>query len=220
MMDSAYPALDEDAVLWTPGDRTGKPLLVLLHGYGANEQDLFGLVPYLPDAFSCAAVRAPLNPPWPAPGYSWYPIDDLSSRDPENVTAAATRLIEWLDAAAGATEVGLLGFSQGGAVALQTLRIAPERFGFAVNLSGYATPGALPGDTVLGERKPPVFWGRGARDEVIPEPLILHTVDWLPGHSELSGRVYPELAHGVAEDELADIRVFLEKWLAERDAST
>ena len=79
------PALDADAVLWSAeaAERAGRPLLVLLHGYGADERDLFGLAPYLPPEFVVAAVRAPLAPPWPAPGYSWYPIEGLESRDPD-----------------------------------------------------------------------------------------------------------------------------------------
>ena len=59
----AAASLDPDAVLWSapPHERAGRPLLVLLHGYGSNEQDLFGLRPYLPDAFVVASVRAPLS---------------------------------------------------------------------------------------------------------------------------------------------------------------
>ena len=38
---------------------------------------------------------------------------------------------------------------------------------------------------------------------------------WLPEHAELSGRVYPGLTHSVSEPELEDVRVFLEKRLAE-----
>jgi len=207
------PDLDDGAVLWSvpPEERAGRPLLVLLHGYGADERDLFGLVPYLPDALVIAAVRAPLAPPWPAPGYSWYPIEGLESRDPGHVTDAAARLLAWLDVAgAGASAVGLLGFSQGGAVSLQAMRIAPERFAYAVVLSGYANPGALPGDAALAARRPPVFWGRGARDEVIPSFLVEHTTRWLPGHADLTGRIYPGLTHSVSEAELADVRAFLD----------
>lgn len=209
------PPLDAGAALWSAeaAARTGRPLLVLLHGYGADERDLFALAPFLPSAFVVAAVRAPLTPPWPAPGHSWYPIEGLEGRDPQHVTHAAARLIEWLDAAAGDAVVGLLGFSQGAAVALQAMRLDPERFAFAVNLSGYATPGELPGDRALAERKPPVFWGRGTRDDVIPEPLVAHTTEWLPDHSELSGRVYHGLTHSVSEAELDDVRVFLDKQL-------
>jgi len=209
------PALDENAALWSaePADRGGRPVLVLLHGYGADERDLFGLVPYLPPEFVVAAVRAPLSPPFPAPGYSWYPIEGLDGRDVVHVTDAASRLIDWLDLVAPAATVGLLGFSQGAAVALQAMRLHPERFAFAVNLSGYATPGALPGDEALAQRRPPVFWGRGTRDDVIPPFLVEHTVAWLPEHAELSGRVYPGLTHSVSEQELDDVRTFLEKQL-------
>ena len=75
-------SLDADAVLWShaSAERDERPLLVLLHGYGADERDLFGLVPYLPPDFAVAALRAPLAPPFPAPGYSWYPIEGLESR--------------------------------------------------------------------------------------------------------------------------------------------
>ncbi|GAA1861114.1 alpha/beta hydrolase [Microbacterium koreense] len=214
---SETPPLDHDAVIWSvpPQDRAGRPLLVLLHGYGADERDLWDLSSYMPDSFVIAAVRAPLSPPWPAPGYSWYPIEGLAARDTARVTAAATRFIQWLDEAADAESIGLLGFSQGAAVALQALRVEPERFAFVVNLSGYVAPGPMPTDLELAERRPPVFWGRGTHDEVIPEVLVAHTTEWLPAHAELSGRVYPGLAHGVSTEEIADVRVFLEKRCAE-----
>ncbi|SFR93975.1 phospholipase/carboxylesterase [Microbacterium sp. cf046] len=224
------PALDHAAVLWSAeaADRGDRPLLVLLHGYGADERDLFGLVPYLPSEFVVAAVRAPLAPPFPAPGFSWYPIGrasasrgsgaepqsgGLDGSDASHVTRAASQLIDWLDVVAAGAVVGLLGFSQGAAVALQAMRLQPRRFSFAVNLSGYATPGTVAGDAELADRRPPVFWGRGTRDDVIPTFLVEHTVTWLPEHAELSGRVYQGLTHSVSEQELADVRIFLEKQL-------
>jgi phospholipase/carboxylesterase len=60
-----------------------------------------------------------------------------------------------------------------------------------------------------------VFWGRGTHDDVIPPFLVEHTTEWLPRHAELSGRVYSGLTHSVSEQELADVRVFLEKRLAD-----
>lgn len=209
------PALDSDAALWSvaAAERRERPLLLLLHGYGADERDLFGLTAYLPPEYVVASVRAPLTPPFPAPGYSWYPIEGLDGRDPVHVTDAASLVLDWLDVAAPDAVVGLLGFSQGAAVALQALRLRPDRFAFAVNLSGYVTPGSLPDDGALAERRPPVFWGRGTRDDVIPPFLVEHTISWLPEHVELSGRVYPGLTHSVSENELDDVRVFLEKQL-------
>lgn len=204
--------LDASATRWS-GRGPDAPLLVLLHGYGADENDLFGLVRYLPSDIAVASVAAPLTPPWPMPGRSWYPIEGLNGRSSSDVTAAAQAVLDWLDAEApDASRVALLGFSQGAAVSLQALRLAPERFGAVVALSGYATPGALDGDAALRERKPAVFWGRGSHDDVIPAALIAHTAQWLPDHSELSGRVYPGLTHSISEDELDDVHVFLTKW--------
>lgn len=212
-------SIDPSATLWSPGPREGKPLLVLLHGYGADEHDLFGLVPYLPDGIDVAAVAAPLTPPWPMPGRSWYAIDSLDTRDAAGITTAAEALLAWLDEAAeGAASIALLGFSQGAAVSLQALRLAPERIASVVALSGYAAVGELPHDALLRETRPPVFWGRGTNDDVIPATLVTHTAQWLPEHSELSGRVYPGLTHSISEQELADVGVFLTKWRDAADA--
>jgi len=206
--------IDDTATRWSSADRDGKPLLVLLHGYGADEHDLFGLIPYLPEGIAVASVAAPLAPPWPMPGRSWYPIDGLDGRSPEAVTVAAEAFLRWLDATAGdAPSIALLGFSQGAAVSLQALRLAPDRFGAVVALSGYAAPGELPNDDALAELRPPVFWGRGTHDEVIPPALVAHTAQWLPGHSDLSGRVYTGLTHSISEEELTDVHRFLTKWL-------
>lgn len=204
--------IDDAATRWSTAQRAGMPLLVLLHGYGADENDLFGLVPYLPDGIAVAAVAAPLAPPWPMPGRSWYPIEGLDGRSSGAVTAAAA-LLRWIDtAAAEAASVALLGFSQGAAVSLQALRIAPERFEAVVALSGYAAPGDLAGDEALTALRPPVFWGRGSHDDVIPPALIAHTAQWLPAHSELSGRVYAGLTHSISEEELVDVELFLTRW--------
>lgn len=221
--------LDPAAVVWsTPvAERAGRPLVVLLHGYGSDERDLFGLVPHLPPEYVYAAVRAPLAPPWPAPGYSWYPIEGLDGRDTGTITAAAEAVGTWLDTVTAdfVSEgnshplVGLLGFSQGAAIALQALRLRPEGYSFALNLSGYAAGGELPGDAALAASRPPVFWGRGSLDEVIPAPLIAHTMTWLPEHATLSGRVYAGMGHSVSADELDDIVTFLTKQL-EQPAST
>ena len=204
--------IDDTATLWSTRTGEGMPLLVLLHGYGADENDLFGLAPYLPEGMAVASVAAPLTPPWPMPGRSWYPIEGLDGRDASHVTAAAEALLRWLEQT-GAEKIALLGFSQGGAVSLQALRLAPERIGAAVVLSGYATPGDLPQDQDLQELRPPVFWGRGTHDDVIPAELVAHTADWLPAHSDLSGRVYTGLTHSISEEELRDVKQFLTKWM-------
>ncbi|MCX7523129.1 dienelactone hydrolase family protein [Microbacterium sp. STN6] len=226
-----------EAVLWSANerDRAGRPLLVLMHGYGSHEGDLFGLSPYLPLGPAIASVRAPIAE---AGGHAWFPRGGEPAVNPpgnpraEIADAAVAAMLTWLDgvapagsggaepggsgqvgSSAGGTgpapRVGLLGFSQGGAMALQLMRHAPGRFACAVNLSGFVVEGAAEGDDELARRHPPVFWGRGTDDEVIPHDAIARTDAWLPKHADLDARIYEGLGHAVSPQELTDVAAFL-----------
>ena len=210
-MDSSItPAtIDPAAVLWSAADadRVDRPLLLILHGYGSHEGDLFSLAPHLPLQPTIAALRAPL----PAgQGWSWFPIGVPGDPVGDALDAAALGILAWLDALPQQpTSIGLLGFSQGGAMTLQLMRHAPERFAFAVQLSGFIASGTHPGDQRLAEVRPPVFWGRGTLDPVIPEAAVARTQAWLPAHSTLTERIYEGLGHSIAQAELAEIVAFL-----------
>ncbi|PPF15626.1 phospholipase [Rathayibacter sp. AY1E9] len=208
--------IDANAVLWSSSerDRVGRPLLVLLHGYGSHEGDLFSLGAYLPLEPVLASLRAPLALGGGA--NAWWPlrvplVPDEPRADPEAVEAAAAGVIEWLDALGHPGPVGLLGFSQGAALAVQLLRRAPGRFAFAVALSGFVVPLAEgdDADERLARERPPVFWGRGTLDTVIPEELVRDAAAWFPEHTALDARVYEGVAHGVGQAELADIGTFV-----------
>jgi len=209
--------IDTDAVLWSAGehDREGRPLLLILHGFGSHEGDLFSLAPHLPLEPVIAALRAPLTA---GQGWSWFPIGEPGDPGPEALDAAAAGVLEWLDALPEQpASIGLLGFSQGGAMALQLMRHAPERFAFAVQLSGFVASGERPGDARLAELRPPVFWGRGTADQVIPQAAVARTQDWLPDHSTLTERIYEGMAHSVSQTELDEIVEFLrERYAAPR----
>ncbi|TFD28235.1 alpha/beta hydrolase [Cryobacterium cryoconiti] len=207
--------IDPQAVLWSASaaDRAGRPLLLILHGYGSHEGDLFSLAPHLPLHPVIAALRAPL----PAgPGWAWFPIGAAGAKvnpgapSADALDAAATGVLAWLDSLPEQpSSVGLLGFSQGGAMALQLLRQAPDRFTFAVQLSGFVGRSAHPGDERLAERRLPVFWGRGTADPVIPQDAVDRTQAWLPGHSTLTERIYEGMGHSISQIELAEIVTFL-----------
>lgn len=200
--------IDESAIIWSAAeaDRVGRPLLVLLHGYGSTEGDLFGLAPHLPLQPVIASLRAPLRA---GPGYAWYELDGATNESRlQGADAAARGLLHWLDSVP-ATSVGLLGFSQGGAMSIHLMRHAPERFAFAVSLAGFVVPGEAPADARLASLAPPVFWGRGTRDTVIPDSFVTATQRWLPHHVTLTERIYEGLGHSVSESELADVLTFL-----------
>ena len=201
--------IDANAVLWSAPERerADRPLLVLLHGYGSHEGDLFSLAPGLPLGPVIAALRAPLLA---GPGNAWYPLASETSigQHGELADAAAAAVLDWLDTTESAS-IGLLGFSQGGAIALQLLRLAPERFAYAVTLSGFVAGLEHPGDAALAELKPPVFSGRGTLDDRIPAAAVEATEAWLPLHTSSTVRIYEGLGHGISNPELKDINGFI-----------
>jgi phospholipase/carboxylesterase len=205
--------IDPDVVLWSAPERerAGRPLLVLLHGYGSHEGDLFALSPRLPLGPVIASVRAPLPE---SGGNAWFTLRGSTPGDPPaaNVEAAADALIEWLDTLEY-TSVGLLGFSQGAAVALQALRHAPSRFAAVVAMSGFISSGAHPGDAELAQITPPVFYGRGTVDTVITGEAVSRTEAWIPEHTTDTSRIYEDVAHSISADELTDIAAFLAEHL-------
>jgi phospholipase/carboxylesterase len=198
--------IDPSAVMWsTPVEqRAGKSLLVLLHGLGSHEGDLFQLSPYLPLDHVIVAPRGPLRS---GNGWSWF---DIAAPRPEPLNRSADEFAEWLATVRGdATSVVLLGFSQGGVLALQTLRRHPELVDSVVLLSAIADETVDPGDPELEVLRPPVFWGRGTMDDVIPAEQVVTTRDWLEEHSTLTERIYEDVGHWITDAELGDVHDFL-----------
>lgn len=201
--------LDPDAVLWnTPAaERDGRPLLVVMHGRGSDEHDLFSLAPELPGGFVIASLRAPIPE---SGGWSWWETVVSGNPDAERVDSAAAAVTTWLDALPFAPgTVGALGFSQGGAMATHLLRRDPERVRFAVNLAGFAIAGEQEADAALAVSRPPVFWGRGDADALFTPEIVARTETWLAGHTEAEVHLYPGLAHSISRGELDDVVTFL-----------
>jgi phospholipase/carboxylesterase len=193
--------------LGSPEQSTG-PTLLLLHGYGSSEHDLAGLAPALGLDLPWASLRAPVELPNGAA--AWFPVTTPGNPDAEPVAAATDRIWDWVDDTLGPDSPILpLGFSQGGLMASQLLRTRPDRVLAPVILGGLVLGHPQPADDELRDRRPPVFWGRGAEDRVITPAALARTTHFLPQHSTLTVRVYPGLAHGIHAAELADVRAFL-----------
>jgi phospholipase/carboxylesterase len=204
--------LDGEAVIWHER-RDDLPRLVLMHGRGSNEYDLAGFAPMLDGAWCVASVRAVLPE---GIGFSWFPPGVSGDPAAEAADAAADAVLAWLDALPPAPLTGVLGFSQGGAMAIHLLRRAPERISFAINLAGFVVRGAQPGDARLRDTRPPVFFGRGVDDMVVPSEAFARTDEWLPGHSDPAIRRYADLGHSISPEELRDVVTFLDARLAAR----
>ncbi|UFU08117.1 alpha/beta hydrolase [Ruania halotolerans] len=220
----ALLAVDEEAVLWSvprgelPTALAHRPLLVLMHGYGADERDLTGLLRTITssDPGVSGPVVASLRAPLPAgPGFAWFPIEDVTragSPDPALAAAATAGVMRWLERTQALARthgpVGLLGFSQGGAMVTHLLRHHPELFACGVVLSGFTVPGLVGGDEALAQIRPPVFYGRGSADPLIPPAAIERTTAFLTAHTRLTSRVYP-VGHGIAPAEVDEVIAFL-----------
>lgn len=198
--------LDPAGVLWSAPEaaRRGRPLLVLLHGHGMDEQVGFDLRHQLPSTLVVASLRGPLRA---RGGYGWFALDHTF--DLAQVTAATQAVLGWLDQQPGHSSVGILGFSQGSGIAVECLRARPDIFACAVILAGFVNPLPAPADAALSVRRPPVFSGRGTADDVIPAPLVAATNHWLSAHTRATIKTYPRLGHTVNRDELSDVGSFL-----------
>lgn len=206
--------IDDAAVAWSePVDRLGKrPLVVLLHGRGSNEHDLMQLVSLLvPDAVY-AAPRAPI-PFMGDLGFTWFPPAAPGLPAPEGAAAATRGILAWLDRVHPSGPVAVVGFSQGGALAIHLMRFAPERFVGFVNLSGFVIGAEAPADARLPLLRPALFWGRDVDDPAIPVVATEATEAWLPANSTLTRVRYPGVGHGISRDEVDDVRSFLERVL-------
>jgi phospholipase/carboxylesterase len=206
-------SIDESVVVWSaPREELAqRPLVLLMHGRGSHEQDLAGLIPLLPAEFGYASLRAPLR--FDGGGHTWFAAGAPGAPPAASVDAAVAAVLEWLDGVAPRGPVAAAGFSQGGAMATHLMRHAPERFTSYVNLAGFIVPGEAPADARLLELRPPVFWGRGAADPVIPQAAIDLVEQWLPLRSRLTTREYPGLGHSISAEEIDDVNRFLRETL-------
>ncbi|MBD2430280.1 MULTISPECIES: alpha/beta hydrolase [Fischerella] len=147
-----------------------KGLIVTLHGWGANAEDLASLAPFLnlPD-YQFLFPNAPFPHPYSPIGRAWY---DLSAENMyEGLAESRQLLIDWLLSLESSTGVPLSrtvlsGFSQGGAMTLDVGLKLP--FAGLVVMSGYLHPGAVPDATSTTTTSPPVLIMHGRYDQVVP----------------------------------------------------
>ena len=135
--------------------------LVLLHGWGADADDLLDLGPLLvgPEV-SVVALRAPEPHPY-GTGRQWYGLQPIDWSQLPGARAALKLRLEELAGSVPLARTVLLGFSQGGAMALDVGSSLP--LAGIVACSGYPHEGWQPGTAVA-----PVLLSHGREDPVVP----------------------------------------------------
>ena len=198
------PHLDPSAVV--RGGAQDAPIVLLMHGLGSDERDLASLVPFLPPVFEYVSVRGIFRY---VQGFAWFDMPVAPDR-PEAIEASSAAVEEWI-AAQDRPVVGAIGFSQGGAVALQLLRRDPHALRFVVNLSGFPFPAAMQGDTALAEVRPPALWGHGGMDPLYDPEREQVVREFMGAHTALEEERRPQLGHAVDEIELRAVAAFLQR---------
>ena len=192
---------------------SGEParqLVILLHGYGADGEDLIGIAPYMARLVPEAAFVSPHAPERCAMqpmGYQWWGIDTFSR---EERLAGAERAAPILDAFIDAelaqlgldeSRLALIGFSQGTMMALHVGLRRPRAVACILGYSGaLVAPERLPDEI---QSKPPVLLIHGDRDELLPADSTLEAVQGLSTAGvAVEWHLSQGIGHSIAQDGL------------------
>lgn len=192
------------------------PAVIVMHGRGADEQDLLPVARQLPDELAVISLRAPdpVNG-----GYQWYEIDaseglHTSQPHPEEYRQSLDLADESIETAIERYDldpgrIGLLGFSMGSMVSMGLLLEAPDQYAWLVGLHGYLpeSHADLEPDGIEGK---PVFLGGGEADRIIPVSRVATAAERF---RELGADVTYNsygTGHGIGQKELDDVVSFVE----------
>jgi phospholipase/carboxylesterase len=212
-----------------PKSGTVKHLVVFLHGYGADGNDLIDIgrawQNLLPDA-AFASPHAP-RPCGQAPtGREWFP---LTFRNPDErwngVNAAAPVVDAFLDAelqrrSLPPSALALVGFSQG---TMMALHVGLRRAVAPAAIVGYSGMLVVPEDVdpdafaAQIRVKPPVMLIHGDQDQLIPVQALMHAAQGLASFDvPVQFHVSPGLGHGIDQEGLRHGGEFLARFLADK----
>ena len=195
------------------------PLLLLLHGYGSNETDLFSFATELPDEYYIISARAPYDMQYGS--YAWYAINFDAE---ENKFSDLDQARESRDLIAGFIDelitnypidtknVSLLGFSQGAILSYGIALSHPEKIKNVIALSGYANEEIMEANYENNDfSNLRIFHSHGTVDQVIPVEWARKTSPFLKNlNINATYKEYP-VGHGVAPQNFYDFK----NWLLE-----
>lgn len=214
--------LNLEYLIRKPADNNARPpLLIMLHGYGSNEQDLFSFAQELPSELLIVSVRAPLSLGFGS--YAWYSINFEADRDNFSNLEEANTALKSIDAFIDGlldkykpdpTRIFLMGFSQGTILSLAYALNHPGKIQHVIALSGYVNQKLIKIPLEASNYKDlDVFASHGSVDQVIPVEWARRTPDFLDKLKiEHEYKEYP-VGHGVAPQNFFDLLSWIRKRL-------
>lgn len=201
--------------------------IIWLHGLGADGHDFAPIVRELGlplDKLRFVFPHAPMRPVTINGGYimrAWYDIsegDFRRSHDHDGINESETALRALIERehtlGVSYDKIIVAGFSQGGAVALQTALRFPKRLGGVLALSTYCPSTADPSWSVAeSNRTVPIFMAHGSRDNVIPLPIAQISRQTLEKLGcNIQWHEY-DMTHSVCPQEITDIATWLKAFI-------
>lgn len=193
------------------------PLVIMCHGYGSDENDLFSFASELPEELMVISLRAPYAmQPY---GNAWYAINFDADKgkwsDNDQAKLSVNLIADFIDYACqtynvDSNKVTLLGFSQGTILSYAVALTYPKKVKNVVALSGYINEDILP-DTIDESDVAHLnfFCSHGSADQVIPVAWARKAPDFLNvlGINHIY-KEYP-VGHGVAPQNFYDLNTWL-----------
>lgn len=192
------------------------PIVLMIHGYGSHENDLFGIKDYLRPEAHYVSVRAPMTLGFG--GFAWYPIhfDQVGAKTSDTTVAAESRdllrrfIIEFRKAHnLSDNPLWLMGFSQGAILSYAYCLNYPQEVAKVMALSGYVLKEIVPEQYNLsGLQHLRFFVSHGSQDDIIPIQAARMTVEFLE-KLKIQHRYqeYPA-GHGLNPDNMQDLKIW------------
>lgn len=195
------------------------PVIIMLHGFGSDENDLFSFASELPDHYTIISLKAPI--PMQPYGNAWYNIyfDNTDGKFSDTEQAIVSRDIvrDCIDEIiekykVDKDNVTLLGFSQGTILSFAVALSYPEKVKNVIGLSGYINEDLL----VEGYKEHDfsrlnVYTSHGSVDMVIPVIWARKTKPFLDKlNIKCSYSEFP-VGHGVAPQNFHEFKEWLSK---------
>lgn len=193
------------------------PVIIMLHGYGSDENDLFSFTDQLPKKYLIVSARAPL--PMQPYGNMWYQIayepGNKKFTNDEQAVKSRDLIADFIDEVveeynADANQVTLFGFSQGAILSYAVSLSYPEKVNQVVAMSGYIHQPLLKENYTENNFTDLRFYSsHGSVDPVVPVDWDRKTKPFLEDLGiESSYSEFP-VGHGVAPDNFREILAWL-----------
>lgn len=195
------------------------PLLLLLHGYGSDENDLFSFASELPEQYFIISARAPM--PMQPYGNAWYAISidptGIKVSDNEGAKIARDLIVQFINEAVTAYDldpfnVTLLGFSQGTILSYAVALSYPEKVKNVIGLSGYINEEIIDLKANASYAHLNVYNSHGTVDQVIPVDAARQTPAYLEKLGILSTLSEFPVGHGVHPTNFYEFK----EWLGDK----